>query len=222
MRVSESDSFISEVTDEVRRERFFGTLRRYGWLIVLAIFAIVGGAAWHEFAKARDRAAAEAAGDALRAALLTPEPVARAAALAALPSGPSSPLVRLAEAGAQLEAGDRTAAAALLEGVAGNGGAPEVYRSLAALQRVMVLGRDLPASERLGAIEGLAGDDAPFRLLAIEQRALLRLESGDMAAAIADLETILASPTGPEGLRGRARQLIIAAGGDDPAAAPGG
>lgn len=218
--MSESDSFISEVTDEVRRERFYRTLRRYAWLIAAAVVLIVGGAAWHEWSKARDRAAAEVAGDGLRAALATEDPAERAAALEALAAGSSRSIARIAAAGARLEAGDATAAAAILAGVAEDPSTPEPYRALAALQRVMALGPALAESERLGTLDGLAAEGAPYRLLALEQRALLRLETGDDAAALADLETILADPGAPEGLRGRTQQLIVAAGGGlpDPAA----
>jgi ABC-type multidrug transport system ATPase subunit len=217
-RLSESDSFISEVSEEVRRERLYRTLRRYGWLIAAALLLVVGGAAWHEWSEARTEAAAEAQGDALRAALATPEPAARAEALAALAAGGTAPVVRIAEAGARLAAGDGAGAAASLEAVAADGGTPELYRALAALQRVMVLGPQLDAGERLAALDGLAAEGAPFRPLALEQRALLRLETGETAAALADLQAILDAPTAPEGLRGRARQLIVAAGGEAPAA----
>ena len=67
-RVHESDSFISEVSEEVRRDRLYAALRRYGWLIAAAGLLIVGGAAVNAWRKARQRAQAEAAGDAMRAA----------------------------------------------------------------------------------------------------------------------------------------------------------
>ena len=38
--MSESDSFIQEVTEEVRRERLFRYLRRYGWIGVVAVVVI--------------------------------------------------------------------------------------------------------------------------------------------------------------------------------------
>lgn len=214
--MSESDSFISEVTDEVRREKLYRTLRRYAWLIAAGVILIVGGAGYNEWRLARDRAAAEAAGDALREALAASDPAARASALAALDQGSAAVVARIAEAGALIEADDRPGAVAVLESVAADGSAPELYRSLAALQRVMLLGRDLAAGERLGALDALAAEGAPYRLLALEQRALMRLETGDAAAALADLDTIANAPDAPEGLRGRTRQLIVAAGGGAP------
>jgi hypothetical protein len=223
-RVSESDSFIQEVSEEVRRERFSQFLRRYGWLIALAIVAIVGGAAANEWRKARDRAAAEAAGEALRAALVIEDPAARAAALAPLAEGRGGPVARIAEAGALLAAGDAAAAGETLAAVAADPAVPQSLRALAGLQRVMVLGDALPASERLATLEGLVAEGAPFRPLALEQRALAHLDGGDRTAALADLETIRGLALAPEALRARAEQLITALGGApraaDPAALP--
>jgi len=81
----------------------------------------------------------------------------------------------------------------------------------------MVLEAAMDASERAATLETLAQPGAPFRPLALEQRALMRLEQGDKDGAVADLQAVLAEPTATEALQGRARQLIIAAGGSIPA-----
>lgn len=223
--VSDGDSFIREVSEEVRRERFATMLRRYGWIGALVVLAIVGGAGVNEWLKARDRAAAEAAGDALRSAYLVEAPAERAAALAAVAEdAPSAATIaRIAEAGAWLEAGDRARAGEVLATVAEAPGTAPVYRDLALLQRVSLLGDDLAPSERLATLETLTRDEGPFRALALEQRALARLDGGETAAAQADLTALLALPSLPEGLAGRARQLLVATGGslpEAPAAAP--
>jgi hypothetical protein len=44
--VSNPDSFIDEVTEEVRRDRLFGLFRKYGWIGLVVILGIVGGTAW--------------------------------------------------------------------------------------------------------------------------------------------------------------------------------
>jgi hypothetical protein len=216
-----NDSFIDEVSEEVRRDKLFAGLRRYRWLIAAVIVLIVGGAAVNEWLKLRRAAQAEAAGYALRAAYAEADPAARAAALGALAaSDPSAAvLARLAQAGAMAEAGDAEGAAALLGEVAGDGDTREPYKALAALQRVMLLGSAMDASERQATLELLANPGAPFRPLALEQRALMRLDAGDKPAAIADLQAVLEEPAASEALRGRARQLIIAAGGALPAPA---
>ena len=51
--MSDSDSFIDEVTEEVRRDRLFGYFRRYGWIAAVVIVVVVGGAAWNEYQKAQ-------------------------------------------------------------------------------------------------------------------------------------------------------------------------
>ena len=104
------------------------------------------------------------------------------------------------------------------------GETPEIYRAVASLQRVMLLGSQMDAGERAATLETLSAEGAPFRPLALEQRALMHFERGETAAALNDLQTALALPDTPEALRGRARQLVIAAGGtvDAAALAPGG
>ena len=67
--LSENDSFIDEVTEEVRRDRLFALFRKYGWIGVVAIVLIVGTAAWNEWSKARAEARSQAFGDAIGTAL---------------------------------------------------------------------------------------------------------------------------------------------------------
>jgi hypothetical protein len=216
--VHESDSFISEVSEAVRRDRLFATLSRYGWLIAALVVLLVGGAAFNEWFKLHSASRAAAAGDAMQAALAGDDAGARAAALgdfaAATPR--AAVAARLAQAGSLQAAGDADGAAAVLAEVAGDGTVPQLYRSLAALERVMLLGKAMNVSERQATIEMLATPGAPFRPLALEQRALMHLEAGDKPAAIADLEAVLAEPGATQALQGRARQLIIAAGGTLP------
>jgi hypothetical protein len=213
-----NDSFIDEVSEEVRRDRFYSWLRRWRWVLITLVVLIVGGAAVNEWRKLHWASRSEAAGDAFRAAFAEPDPAARAADFGSIAEGNAraAVLARIAEAGALAEAGDSEAAAAILAAVAGDGSAGELYRSLAALQRVMLLGSSMEASERQATLELLANPGAPFRPLALEQRALMQIDAGDKAGAIADLEAVLAEPAASEPLRARARQLIVAVGGTVP------
>ncbi len=63
--MSNPESFIDEVTEEVRRDKLFGYLRRYGWIAIVAVLLIVGGAAWREYQIAQRQAESEAFGDAV-------------------------------------------------------------------------------------------------------------------------------------------------------------
>ena len=41
--VSDTDSFIDEVSEEIRREKLFKTFRKYGWIGVALVVIVVGG-----------------------------------------------------------------------------------------------------------------------------------------------------------------------------------
>ncbi len=211
--MSNPDSFIDEVTEEMRREKLFGYLRRYGWVAVLVVLGIVGGTAWNEYRQAQDRAAAEAAGDALLAALAENDEGARATAMAGITaSGNAAVITALLTASTQEEAGDIDAAAATLGAVATDSTAPAIYRDLAAIKSAML---PVGAPEaRLAALEALAQPGQPFQLLALEQMAYLTLETGDQAGAVAILRRIAEDAAVTRSLSERVQTLLIALGED--------
>ncbi|MEZ5715646.1 MAG: hypothetical protein R3D85_11005 [Paracoccaceae bacterium] len=220
--MSETDSFIEEVTEEVRRDRLFALMKRYGWIAVLAVLLLVGGAAFNEWRKARDRAAAEATGDAIIAALKEDAPEARAGALDAVrpDSAGAEALARLLAAGEQMTAGEYDAAAAGLKAVEDNPDLPLIYRQVAAFKRLAVLGSSLTAEERRKGYEELVGPASQLSLLAEEQLALIDIEAGDTAAAGERLQKIAVDAGATPGLRRRATQLMVAMG-ITPEALPG-
>ena len=54
--MSNPDSFIDEVNEELKRDRLFAGIRKYGWIAVLAVVVAVGATSWNEWRKARDEA----------------------------------------------------------------------------------------------------------------------------------------------------------------------
>lgn len=214
--MANEDSFINEVSEEVRRDRLYGLMRRYGWIAILAVVLIVGGASWNEWRKANNRAAAEAQGDALVAALQAETPEARAEALAALPDPENAgtrAMLGLMKAAAASELAGANGEAEALDAVIADDAAPQVYRDVAILKRVMNGGALLSPDERIERLQPLMQPGNPFRLLAIEQRAFAEVELGDVGAATTSLEGILADAEVSEDLRQRAQQLIVALGG---------
>ncbi|MGY6410187.1 MAG: hypothetical protein ACXIUV_04060 [Alkalilacustris sp.] len=213
--MSNPDSFIQEVTEEVRRDRLYGYVRRYGWIAVLLVLLVVGGAGFNEWRQARDRAQAEAFGDAVLAALSVPDAEGRRAALAEIEAdGARRAILALLQAGEAQRAGDTEAALAAFAAIEGDSAMPASYRQLAALKRVMLAGPALPAEEREAVLAGLAQPDRPFRPLAMEQIALLRVEAGETDAALAILRELLDEPQVTEDLRARVQQLMVALGGE--------
>ena len=204
--MSQSDSFIEEVTDAVRRDRLFATMRRWAWLAVLLVVLIVGGAAFREWRLSQARSDAQARGDALTAGLAAED----ADALAAVGGTDGAAAVAALLAASFGE--DPEAAAARLDAVASNAELPARYRDLAVLKGVLAA-PGTPLEERRAALESIAAPGAPYRLLAQEQLAILSVEAGERDDAVERLTSILEDAELTEALRDRARQLIVALGG---------
>ncbi|MEO3413881.1 tetratricopeptide repeat protein [Roseovarius sp. CAU 1744] len=215
--MSDTDSFIDEVTEEVRRDRLFKAMRRYGWIAVLAVIAIVGGAAWNEWTKAQARASAEAFGDDMLAALSAPDGGMRVAALSDVeaPGDASQAMIDLLAAG-ELSADAPAEAAERLLALADREGIDTVYRQIAMLKAVSIPGSGLSIDERRNRMEGLALGSGVARLLAEEQLAMIEVELGDTGAAIERLQQLVVDAEATTGLRTRASQVIVALGGEMP------
>lgn len=213
--MSNTDSFIDEVNDEVRRDKLYGALRRYGWIGALVVVLIVGGAAWSELRKAEARATAEALGDRMLAALDQPSPAERAGSLAEI--SPDTPggqaMVNFLAAAEAQASGDVDAAVAALDAISLNGDVPEIYRQIAAFKALTLQAGSLDAAERRLQFEGLAVPGAPLRLLAMEQLALMDIEEGASDAAIERYQSILSDAGVTSDLQQRALQVIVSLGG---------
>ncbi|MBL9046783.1 MAG: hypothetical protein JNK34_05640 [Tabrizicola sp.] len=213
--MSNPDSFIEEVTEEVRRDRLFGLFRKYGWIGVLIVVGIVGGAAWNEWSKARAERRAQAFGDAVIDALDHGAPDERRAALGAIPTDSSQ--------GALLELvlasdrdGSREENLAALDTVAADATLSPAYRDLAVLRRVLLAGADMALPDRRAALQSIAVAGRPYRALAEEQLAYLLVEEGKSDDAIAAMILLVQDQAASGGLRARLAQMIKVLGGTLP------
>lgn len=213
--MSNTDSFIDEVTEEVRRDRLFGLLRRYAWVGVLLVVGIVGGAIWTEWSRSQAEARAEAFGDALIDALDQGAPAERSAALTAIATDGQQGVIRSLILAADPE-GDRTARLAALDAVAADASLSPVYRDLAVLRRVLLAGSEAPIADRRAALEGISAPGRPYRVLAQEQLAYLYIEDGKRDAAIAALMALMEDQETSAAQRARAGQVVVALGGTLP------
>ena len=218
--LSNHDSFIDEVTEEVRRDRLFAAFRKYGWIGVLLVVGVVGGAAWTEWQKAQTANRAQAFGDAMLDAMDLGAPEDRRGAIEGIAADGSQVAIKalmLASDPVQ----DKAATLAALDALIADATQPQLYRDLASLRRVIAAGSDMPLAERRTALEAISAPGRAFRTLAAEQLAYLLIEDGKPADAITALSALMQDQESPAGLRARAGQMITALGGTPPALASG-
>lgn len=213
--MSNPDSFIDEVTEEVRRDRLFAAFRKYGWIGVLAILLIVGGAAYVEWRKGQESARAQAFGDAMMDALDLGSPEDRRTAIAAIPADGRQTALKSLMLGSD-PVQDKAATLTALDAMLADSAQPVIYRDIAALRRVMVAGADMPIADRRALLQPMAVAGRPMRVLAQEQLAYLLIEDGKKDEAIAALSALVTDQEAPATLKSRAGQVITALGGTPP------
>jgi len=212
--MSDTDSFIEEVSEEVRRDRMFDLFRRYGWIAVAAVLLLVGGAAWNEWSRSQQQTQAEALGDAVVAALQLKDAAQRAAALQDIQSqtADGQAMVQLLSA-AELAADDRASdALTQLAAVRENDEGQSIYRQIDAFKFLVIPNSGSSVEDRQSGLEALISSGSALRVLAEEQLALLDIELGNEADAVARLQRLLEDSEITPGVRRRVTQLITSLG----------
>ncbi|MEE9427598.1 MAG: hypothetical protein V3V25_05550 [Paracoccaceae bacterium] len=213
--MSDTDGFIDEVSEEVRRDRLFKQMRKWGWIPILLVVTLVGGAAYNEWSKARADAKAQTLGTAILSAIQLEDPSARAAAFDQIEAqGDRGAVLALVAAGDYTQDGNTERAISTLRAVAQDTALSSTYRHLAELKLLLILGNDIPTADKMARLQAIAVPGAPYRLLAEEQMALAEVSSGDTKAATQRLMDIIADGEVTAGLRRRVSQLIVALGGE--------
>jgi len=225
-----------EVNEDLRAERAQRLLQRYGVLLVAAaVLLVLGVGAWQAwrwrendtratvaaaFLTAMHDAAPAAPGGTPPASPATAQAMQTFAAMGA--EGPSGyrTLARLREAALKASGGDLPGALALWDQVSADETADRELRSVADLLWIQhqVDAGDPAAVE--GRLAPLLAPASPWRPLAREAQAWLKLRTGDKAAAAAILRELVALPTAPNGLRARASGLLARLGEPPTADAP--
>lgn len=208
---NQNDSFIDEVTEELRRDRLFALFRRYGWIPVVLVLGIVGGAIWREWSISREQAKAQAWGDAVLAAEASGDP---AAIVKVDPQGSADreALAVLLGAGRWAESGGKDAAIEALRKVDGNEAIAPALRDLAQLKLVMLAGTSIGQAELDQILSDMSRSGAPFEMLALEQKALALIEAGREADAITLIRQIQRKSGVSQALHQRLSNMMIALG----------
>lgn len=207
--MSETDSFIQEVTEEVRQDRMFALWKKWGVYIIGGIVLVVGGAAYWSWQQDQARQEAEA-----RGALLLNTDTEKVEDAIALPDkfeGPAKLVAELTAASALEESGKTAEAATIYAEIAGRTGIAAEYADLAALQAARLEAEGFDAG---AALDRIADGTGPYRLVGKEMRAARAASAGQMEAAHKELNEILADPGVTPSMQQRAVALLLATGGE--------
>jgi hypothetical protein len=214
--VSDTDSFIEEVSEEVRRDRLYNFFRKYAWVGVLTVLIIVGGTAFLEFKKATAKSKAEEVGSAVMKALEGSDEKERAKLLANIEvTNPEvKSIVAMLKAAEETTLQNYAAASKSLKAISEDLSTSQIYRDIAEFKFLLLSHDRIEDSLLLTGFEELASAGNPFRLLAEEQIAIIKLKNRENDAAVAKLRSILEDAELTDTIRQRVTQLLISLGID--------
>jgi hypothetical protein len=212
-----SDVF-REVDEEVRHEQMLKQWRKYGNYVIGAALGVVLGVAgsvgWKEYSLNKRLSDGNAFSVAMTH-LIEDRPGAAAVSFAQLAEDAGSgyaALARLREAQALNAAGDSAGAVAALDRLAGDSGADQALRDLAAFLAVLYQMDSAAPGELDARLAPLMTDASPWRASARELAGLLAFRRGDMAAARDIFTRLVDDATAPQQVRGRAAEFLAILG----------
>jgi hypothetical protein len=207
-----------ELKDDLRAERARKLGMRYGGLLaVVAVVVLAGLGGWQGYRWYHNREAGTAALAFLELNRTAEAPGAdlkaagdRFAAIAGTAPEGYRILATLRAAALKAETGDRAAALAMWDQVAGDNRAPQTYRDLASLMWALHgLESQDPAAldSRLAPLVG-----GPWGASARELQGLVAIRRGQPTEAKKNLEALAADVTAPQGVRERAGRVAAGLG----------
>jgi hypothetical protein len=226
----QTDHFMREVQEEMRKERLAQIWDRYGVFIVGAAVLLVLAVGGYKYAEYRSLSSREAAGlEFERAARLAAEGKSQEAhrAFEAMIKGAPpgyGTLARLRNAGAFAAEGKRDEAVAAYDAVARDAGADQLLRDYATLQAAMLRVDVADWTEMQNRLKDLTNDNNAWRAPARELLGLAAMKAGNEDEARKAFEQILADSAAPPSTAERARILmtVLTEAALAKAAAPGG
>jgi hypothetical protein len=220
VKPKDSDTFVREVDEELRRDRVSGFMTRFGWYIigaVLLLLAAVGGWIWWQNRQS------EAAGEQSQKLIQVSEQLERnnakgAAATIDELAGSDRKAYQLAglfsRANAQILTGAIPAAVETLKGIVADGDAPQPYRDAALIRQTQLEMDNLPPDQLVQRLRPLAQPGNAFHGSAGEMLgvALIRQQKFQEAGRV--FEAMAKDKSVPDTTRARAIQMASSLGID--------
>jgi len=204
-----------EIDEELRRENLLKLWSRYGKYIVAAVVAIVlvigGIMAWRDHQADARRAQGGRFTSALAMARQGKEAdAAKLFGALAQEGGGYSVAGAFEQAELLAKAGDRKAAIAVYEKLAGSNGVDPEFRELAVLLSVMQSLPDADPKTAIERLQPLTASGNPWRASALDLTAAAKLKAGDRTGALEIYQKLADDLAAPQGLRARAAEMAAA------------
>jgi hypothetical protein len=205
--MSDTDGFIAEVTEDVRRDRLFHLFRRFGWIPAVLILVLVGGTAYNEWTKSKVALLAQVRGDALLNALDIADDSARNEVLNKIASKDGDHVIaKFIAAGADIES-----SVDFLKEVIENTDQPDFIRDLARLKLTLIPGAETD-EKRLKTLNDLSSPGGVYRNVATEILVAYELELGNVDTALDLLQAHIQDAGASRMQVQRMAELIVALG----------
>ena len=209
-----SDIF-REIDEELRRDNLLKLWSRYGrYVIAVAVLAVViagGIVAWRDHQASERRAQGQRYSNALALAREGKDAdAAKVFGLLAREGGGYSLLAAFAEAELLAKSGDKKAAIAAYDHLAGASGIDPEFRGLAVLLSVMQGVADGDSAAAIERLQPLTVGGNPWRASALDLTAAAKLKAGDRGGALAIYKELADDLSAPQALRARAAEMAAA------------
>lgn len=214
------DGLLREIDEDLRRERYALLWKRYGWVVITLVVAVVLGVAGYEAWRGYQQRLYTQSGERFSAAATLAEVDPASAAGAFRQLAEDAPhgyriLARLREAALYLEQKDPAAAVPVYETLAGK--AEDVlYSDLALILKTMAEMQTAVTPATAAALaetlSPLMAPDRPWHYTAREISAHLALRTGETERARELLTELAADAQAPEGIRTRAASMLAEIG----------
>lgn len=220
VKPNDSDTFVREVDEELRREQLTSFMTRYGkWVIagVVLLLAAIGGYIWWQNRQETQ------AGEASEKLVQVIEQLEQNNARAASPTidelaGNSRDAYRLAalfaRANAQISTNAIPAAVQTLGTIAGDEGAPQPYRDAATIRQVQLQFDSLPPAQVIQRLQPYAQPGNPWFGTAGEMVGIAQMRLQRWPQAAQTFGNLARDPNVPESIKARAVQMASSLGVD--------
>ena len=191
----ESESFIKEVSEEVKRDKLFKLLNKFKWSLFSFIILLVGAVGGYEYYKFSKKAKAQKNGEFLVAAMENLKNNSQTVT-EEIDNKFLSVFIKLNEAKYFEEKGDTKSATEAYKYIINKYGENKFFNHYSKFQLyLMDPAESLSDKKKVDILDELSGPDGPLKLLALEQKLYLYVKISDLDNTMSYVKLILSDPS---------------------------